>query len=295
VSLIEEALKRQQEQSRKIAEQVEANAADADDSSTVSHANKQQPPPIPTATFSPGKRTVTVTKKQQSKNKAGIVLLIIALFLILVVALLFRGVANTQKKLTEMAQKLMATAEHSIAATDSKNATDENKGAPLSSVYTNLTDQIAAVASNKQQEASDVEPIDENKTGETATNVKTGETVTPEPMPPETVVANNTDTKTSGTRFWPSLGKPKNEVPKAAAVKWPDFIIKGSIRNKNNITLIMDNGEILGTGDVSDKGIKIISIDGDLIRLSYKSQIRDYRLQSNNTLKLIDPDSEDEE
>lgn len=286
MSLIEEALKRQQEQSRKIAEQVEANAADAGDSSTVSHANNQQPPPIPTATFSPGKRTVTVTKKQRSKNKAGIVLLIIALLFIFAIGLFFWGAANAQKKLTEIAQKLVVTAEHSIAATDSKDATGESKGAPLSSVYTNLTAQIAEVASNKQQEASDVASVDENKTVET---------VTTEPIPPETVVANNTDTKTPGTSFWPRLGKPKNEIPKAAVIKWPDFIIKGSIRNKNHITLIMDNGEILGTGDVSDKGIKIISIDGDLIRLSYKSQIRDYRLQSNNTLKLIEPDSEDEE
>lgn len=104
-------------------------------------------------------------------------------------------------------------------------------------------------------------------------------TPAPVPTPPGDVVVVSNSPATLPRH------QPASAVP---AEPWPKFTLKGRVTFGGSFALVLGSGQILEVGDQTATGIQLESATADRIRLSFRTQTRDYRLQA-GTFVLLPP------
>lgn len=80
-------------------------------------------------------------------------------------------------------------------------------------------------------------------------------------------------------------------VPAEPPEPWPPFTLKGLVSFGGTTTLMLGSGQILEVGDKTAAGIQLVSVTPERVRLAFKTQTRDYRLQAGSFVLLPPPDT----
>jgi hypothetical protein len=110
----------------------------------------------------------------------------------------------------------------------------------------------------------------------------------PQPAQPQTPPSS---TEPASHEVKPTIPLPPPPAPKPAG-PWPPVTIKGRVAFGNAFALVLGNGQILEVGDRTASGILLESATHDRVRLVYQSQKRDYRLQA-GTFVLLPPEDDE--
>jgi hypothetical protein len=263
VSLIEEALRRQQEQER----QRTPPAAPAAAASTP-------PPPLPPLPAMP-EPTLTVADPSRSKKSAQPMLALAGVLALvgLAAGLLWWFLAQSLPALS--ARTGTVRAEAPIQTT---NQTDR---AHLPSVASTGTSTAPHVAIASPSPAAPVVPGTATNTAATTNIAAVVAPLNPPPAAEATSVVAVVSTPTPRPRPAPIPAEP-----------WPKFTLKGRVAFGSSYALMLGSGQILEVGDSTANGIQLVSATQDRVRLVYKGQTRDYRLQAGTFVMLPSSDPE---
>jgi hypothetical protein len=258
VSLIEEALRRQQEQERKRALEAPGSAAPA------AVPQPGGPPPVPQArvpvtpppTPPPPPSSALIADEQPPRGmNLPMLLLSIAVMLGLVglaAGLTWRFTRPAHAPAPNLAQ---VAAPVIVAPVHHTNTPPE--------------------AGHSSAVASVTNPTTRQETPPVATAVVA--VVPPTPPVATAVVA-----------VVPPVPVPPPPPPPEPEEPWPAFTLKGLVSFGGSVALILGNGEILEVGEKTATGIQLDSATSDHVRVSFKKQTREYKLKA-GTFVLLPP------